>query len=264
MKISSSRFQDWMPKERRINRSNDKGLLVIKSVWEMQEDRVMEMISSFASEDDVETFTLYRLNIAPAESTALFQFLSHIKNLKKLQIINCTLTNIAIRELAEFLKKDNHDLESGNCELTELDVSGNIGFTDEGAKYLCDALKSDNCKLTRLDVRDNGFTAEGAKYLCDALKSDNCKLTELNVSYNDFTAEGAKYLCDALKSDNCKLTKLYVSYNGFTAEGAKYLSEALKSGNCKLIKLDVSVNGFTAEDVKNLMDAKSDNCKLIY
>ncbi|XP_028391955.1 protein NLRC5-like [Dendronephthya gigantea] len=80
------RFQDWMPKERCIDKSNDKALLVIKCVWEMQEDRVMKMISSFASEDDDELFTLRALNIAPAESTALFKFLSHIKNLKQLKI----------------------------------------------------------------------------------------------------------------------------------------------------------------------------------
>ncbi|XP_028391964.1 NACHT, LRR and PYD domains-containing protein 3-like [Dendronephthya gigantea] len=221
------RFQDWMPKKRRIDWSNDKSLLVIKSVWEMQEDRVMKMISSFASEDDDsfasedddlfaseddhERFTLFGLNIAPAESTALFKFLSHIKNLKQLKINGCTVTNITIRELAEFLKKDKHGLENDNCELTELDVSNNTGLTTEGVKYLSDALKSDNCKLTKLYVSANDLKTEGVKYLSDALKSDNCKLTKLYVSANDLETKGAKYLSDALKSDNCKLTKLNVS-----------------------------------------------------
>ncbi|XP_028407917.1 NACHT, LRR and PYD domains-containing protein 12-like [Dendronephthya gigantea] len=215
------RFQDWMPKERYIDGSNDEGLLVIKSVWEMQEDRVMKMISSFASEDDDsfasaddhETFTLSNINIAPAESSALFKFLSHIKNLKKLKINFCTVRNITMRELAEFLKKDNHGLENDNCELTELDVSENYLET-EAVKYLSDALKSDNCKLAKLDVSGNDLTTEGVKYLSDALKSDNCKLTELNVigndlktenvRGNDLTTEDIKYLSDA-KRDNCKL-----------------------------------------------------------
>ncbi|XP_028391959.1 NACHT, LRR and PYD domains-containing protein 1-like [Dendronephthya gigantea] len=197
-----------MPKKRRIAKSNDKGLLVIKCVWEMQEDSVMKMISSFASDDDDETFTLRELNIAPAESTALFKFLSHIKNLKQLRISRCTVTNIAIRELAKFLKKDNHDLENDNCELTELDVSSNIGLKTEGVKCLSDALKSDNCKLTELDVSGNDLKTEAARYLSNALKSDNCKLTKLNVSRNDLKAGGVKYLSDALKSDNSKLTEL--------------------------------------------------------
>ncbi|XP_028403911.1 NACHT, LRR and PYD domains-containing protein 12-like [Dendronephthya gigantea] len=234
------RFQDWMPKKRHIAKSNVKGLLVIKCVWEMQEDRVMKMISSFASEDDVETFTLYELNIAPAESAALFKFLNHIKNLKQLRISRCTVTNIAIRELAEFLKKDNHGPESNNCELTELNVSDN-DLKTEGAKYLSDALKSDNCKLTKLDVSVNGLKTEDIKYLSDALKNINCKLTKLDVRGNDLKTEGAKYLSDALKSDNCKLTELNVSVNDLQTEGVKYLSDALKSDYCKLTKLDVRV-----------------------
>ncbi|XP_028391881.1 NACHT, LRR and PYD domains-containing protein 1-like [Dendronephthya gigantea] len=218
---------------------------------------------------------------------------SHIKNLKKLEIERCTMTNIAIRELAEFLKKDNHGLARGNSELIELNVSYNDGLlTAEAAEYLSDALKSDNCKLTKLDVSSNDLTAdsvkylsealktdsckltklvisgsaltlEGAKYLSEALKSDNCKLTELDVSSNDLAADSAKCLSDALESRNCKLTKLDVSDNVFTAEGAKYLSDALKSDSSKLTKLDVSGNYFTAEGAKYLSDAlKSRNCEL--
>ena len=211
LKISLPRFQEWMPKVRRIDANTNKtSFLVIKSVWEMQEPDVMkELSSSFACGKDDEGFCLEKLNIAPAESTALFKFLSHIKNLKQLKIRCCTMTNIAIRELAEFLKTYNHalDLKGDNCKLTELEVSFN-NLTDESAKYLSDALKSANCKLTELDVSGNELTDEGAKYLSDALKSASCKLTELDVSGNELTDEGAKYLSDALKSASCKLTEL--------------------------------------------------------
>ncbi|XP_028391883.1 NACHT, LRR and PYD domains-containing protein 12-like [Dendronephthya gigantea] len=258
------RFQDWMPYKRCIDKSNDKALLVIKSVWEMQEDHVMEMISSFASEDDNETFTLLQLNIAPAESTALFKFLSHIKNLKNLEIFGCDWMKInTVRELAEFLK-NNHGLGSANCELIGLNVNDNIGLTGEGAKYSSHALKSDNCsKLTKLDVTANELIPEFAKYLSDALKSDNCQLTKLYLSHNDLKSEFVEYLGDALKSDNCKLTELDISKNRLSDEGAKYLSDALKSDNCKLTELDISQNHLTAEGVEYLSDAlKSFNCKL--
>ncbi|XP_028391960.1 NACHT, LRR and PYD domains-containing protein 12-like [Dendronephthya gigantea] len=293
-------FKDWMPKKLGIDKSNDKGLLVIKSVWEMQEDRVMKMISSFTSENDNsfasegddsfasedddsfasegddsfgsqvgdrETFALIGLNIEPAESTALFKFLSHIKNLNQLKITGCTVTNITIRELAKFLKKDNHGLESDNCELTELNVSSNIGLTTIDWEYfLNDALESDNCELSELNVSSNiGLTTIAWEYLLsDALKSDNCELIELNVSNNDLKTEGAKYLSDALKSDNCKLTELHVSNSiGLTTEGCKYLSDALKSDNCKLTKLNVRHSDLQTDGVKYLSEAlKSDNCKL--
>ncbi len=43
-------------------------------------------------------------------------------------------------------------------------------------------MKSDNCKLTKLGISRNKLTDEGAKYLSDALKSENCKLTTLDIS----------------------------------------------------------------------------------
>ncbi|XP_028413777.1 NACHT, LRR and PYD domains-containing protein 3-like [Dendronephthya gigantea] len=255
------RFQDWMPKIRRID-SVDKGLLVIKCVWEMQEDHVMELISSFACEDDDEEFSLRGLDIAPAESTALFNFLSHIRNLKKLQIYKCSMTNIAIRGLGEFLRNDSHTLKGNNCKLNELSVGYN-SLTAEGAKCLSDALKSNNCKLTKLDVRGNDLKAGGAKYLSDALKSDNCKLTELDIRGNALTIKGAEYLSDALKSNNCKLSKLNLRDNDIEDDGAKYLSDAMTSDQCKLIELDVRGNTLTIKGAEYLSDAlKSDNCKL--
>ena len=42
-------------------------------------------------------------------------------------------------------------------------------LTDEGAKYLSDALKSDNCKLTKLDVSRNELTAKGVEYLSETI-----------------------------------------------------------------------------------------------
>jgi Ran GTPase-activating protein (RanGAP) involved in mRNA processing and transport len=270
--ISLPRFHDWMPKSAEIN-GHDNTLFVIKCVHEMQDVRAMELIASFGCEYDGERyneFHLADLNIAPAESTALFAFLGYIKHLHTLKIKNCRMGHFALLELVKLLQKENEiaDLDDAlrneNCKVTRLHITGH-SLTAEGAKYVSDALKSDNCKLTLLDISDNTLTDEGAKYLSDALKSDNCKLTELNISANGLTVEGAKYLSDALKSDNCKLTELDISHNILTHVGAKYLSDALKSNNCKLTELDISHNGLTDEGVKYLSDAlKSDNCKLTY
>ena len=257
-------------------------LLVIKCVHEMQEIRVMKSLAaSFGSENDYEGVGLQHMDIAPAESTALFDFLSYIKNLKMLSISSCQMQHFAFRELAKLLSKDNEitslkivgsrvpitaadvkhitdALRSGNCKLTTLDISDNASdnkLTDEGAKYLSDALTSGNCKLTTLINSFNSLTDEGAKYLSDALKSDNCKLTTLNIFGNELTDEGAKYLSDALTSDSCKLTTLDISCNRLTGESAKYLSDALKSDNCKLTTLYISGNELTdAECAKYLSD----------
>ena len=49
---------------------------------------------------------------------------------------------------------------------------------------------NDNCKLTELDMDDNKLTDDGGKYLSDALKSDNCKLTASYINGNKLTDEG--------------------------------------------------------------------------
>ena len=248
-----------MPKVGCIDPRDDTLLYVIKCVHEMQEvSRVMEL-ASFTC--DNKEFIMVGINISPAESTALFEFLSYIKNLNKLVIRKCYMEHFAFRELAKSLIRDN-DI---NCKLTRLAINNSI-LTGECVKYLSDALKSGNCNLTELNIRSSKLTDEDAQYLSDALESDNCKLTQLDISGNKLTYEGAKYLSDALKSGNCKLTQLDITHNQLTYEGAKYLSDALESGNCKLTQLDIKFNKLTDEGDKYLRIAKSkmsDNRKLI-
>ena len=233
-------------------------LFVIKCVHEMQEVRVMEVITSFMHQGNSrKTFSLFNVNIEPVESTALFEFLSYDKNMHTLHIFGCRMPNSAYRELAKLLIQNNK-----LRKLTELRIL-NSPVTDESACYLNNALKSGNCKLTKLMIFNCELTDEGGRYLSDALKSGSCKLTELDIAGNRLTEQGARYLSDALKSDNCKLTKLQIACDSLTDEGARYLSDALKSDNCKLIELDISVNRLTDEGCRYLRDSlKSDKCRL--
>ena len=91
-----------------VEHCDDKTLLLIKCVHEMQEVRVMEFIASFTrGGKKYEEFHLDKLNISPVESTALFEFLSYIKNLKKLVIRECYMEHFALRELAKLLIRNN-------------------------------------------------------------------------------------------------------------------------------------------------------------
>ncbi len=152
-----------MPKTGKIGDNN--ALLVVKCIHEMQENRVMESLAaSFGSEDDVKEVCLagqgaagqVQMNIAPAESSALFDFLSYIKSLNMLKICNCSMEHFAFSEMAKLLSKDN--------EITSL-VMSLVRITDLDAKHIADALRSDSCKLTTLHIRGNKLTDEGAKYL---------------------------------------------------------------------------------------------------
>ena len=101
-----------MPKTAVIqNNKND--LLAIKCVHKMQATGVMKEFADLLGREVVDkSFCLYCVNIAPAESTALFEFLSHIKNLQMLQIFGCNMEHLSTHKLAELL------LTSVNCKLT--------------------------------------------------------------------------------------------------------------------------------------------------
>ncbi len=236
---------------------DEKTLLVIKCVHEMQEVRVMNRIASFACEEDDEgkhkELFLDQLDISPMECTALFEFLSYIKNLKRLDITRCKTKHFVFRELAKLLLQDN--------DITAL-VMRNVGMTDEDAQHIIDALGNEDCKVTKLDIGSNALTDECVKYLGDVLKSDNCKLTELDISLNELTDKSAEYLSDALKSTKCKLTKLDINNKKLTDEGARCLRGALESGDCKLTELNINSNKLTHKGDKHLRDAlEIANCK---
>ena len=282
-----SRFQDWIPKVGRITRDSSKTLFAIKCLCEIQNVSVMKSSASCMRQSGKtsQECEVFGCSISPVEFTALFEFLSYIKNFQKLSIYSCTMENFAFRELAKLLIRDNEITElflqrvdmndrnikaiadvlsNGKCKLTTLHINTNR-LTDESAKYLSDALKNNNCKLTYIDISDNDLRDLGANYLSDGLKSDSCKLTHLIIRNNYLRDKGAKHLSSALKSNKCKLTNLDISENHLGDEGVKYLSDALMNDNCKLTHLDIHGNELTDEGARHLSDAlKTDNCKLVY
>jgi hypothetical protein len=106
----------------------------------MQNDSVMELVTSFMREkNDITTktvsFGLFGLNIAPVESTALFEFLSYSNNMQMIHIMNCTMQKFACHELAKLLIQDNEVIKLGNCKLTELSII-ECRLTDEDLRHL--------------------------------------------------------------------------------------------------------------------------------
>ena len=145
-----------MPKTALIQ-NNKYDLLAIKCVHEMQATGVMKKFAALLGREDVDkSVCLYCLNIAPTESTALFEFLSQIENLHMLKISGCNIEHFATHKLAELL------LTSVNCKLTRLDISKN-NLTDKSSRSLSEALKNGNCKLTELKISDNNLTDESCR-----------------------------------------------------------------------------------------------------
>ena len=59
-------------------------------------------------------------------------------------------------------------LTHSNCKLNSLNLSSNLGISDEGVKYLAEALTHSNCKLNSLNVSNKKRilrVTEGVKYM---------------------------------------------------------------------------------------------------
>ena len=203
----------------------------------MQEISDMELFASFIRDNEgknIQTFSMAGLNIIPVDSIALFEYLSKIKTLRKLEFSYCAMEDLTFSELAKLFIKDS--------DITNVTLIS-AQLTYENAKHIIDALSNEKCKLSNLGITGDKLNSESAKYLSDVLKNKNCKLTSLDLIGNELTNEGVSYLSDALKRDSCKLTNLSVCYNQLTDESVRRLSDALKGDNCKLVDLGISGNG---------------------
>ena len=242
------------PEEGRI-RCSDKTLLVIKCAHEMQKHRVMKRIAKFANEDEESDGTrkevfLDQLEISPMESTALFEFLSYIRNFNKLEITRCRANHFAFCELAKLLFCNN--------DITTL-VLREVGMTDQDAKHIIDALGGKNCKVTKLDIGTNMLTDKSVRCLSDVLMTSNCKLTELDISQNKLTDQSARYLRDALRNKECNLTELNIKHNKLTQKGDGYLRDVQKDINGKR-KLNIVLAATKSDDSETSNFSQSTCC----
>ena len=215
-------------------------------------------------EIDFNAVVFENCQLGPVDCTAIVNF---VKMHNEILMINLRLNNIGrlgCKELSEFLVLST-SVSDGNYKLSSLELSA-TNLTDEGVKYLAEALKDSNCELNSLNLTDNNLTNEGIKYLAEALKHSNCKLKSLNLTEvidNNLSNERIEYLAEALMDSNCKLNSLNLTCNKLTDWEANCLAEALKDSNCKLNSLNLSGNQLTDEGAKCLAEAlKDSNCKL--
>ena len=181
------RFQDWIPNVGRITHNNGTTLFVIKCLYEIQDAPVMaSSASTMGQRGDIvpQEFEIFGCSILPVEFTALFEFVSYIRNIERLSIYCCTMEHFAFRELAKLLIKDN--------KISELSLQL-VHMNDRNIKAIINVLSNEKCKLTNLHINKNKLTNESAKYLSDAMKNGNCKLTHIDISENDLKDLGVNY-----------------------------------------------------------------------
>ncbi|XP_073732577.1 protein NLRC3 [Misgurnus anguillicaudatus] len=165
-----------------------------------------------------------------------------IKESKKVQLCNCSITNEGCAAL-------NSALRSNPSHLRDLDLSWN-DLRDLGVKLISLGLRNPHCKLEILKLDHCYFSVEGCVALTSALASNPSHLRHLDLSYNNIKDSGVKLLSTVLRDPDCKLKTLELCYCGVTYKGCADLASALKSNPSHLTELNLSWNNLGDSGVK--------------
>ncbi|XP_015259933.1 PREDICTED: NACHT, LRR and PYD domains-containing protein 3 [Cyprinodon variegatus] len=154
---------------------------------------------------------------------------SSICKVKKLNLLDCLLSEISCASLGSALK-------SNPAHLTELNLSRTN--LDPGMKELSGFLQSPLCKLQTLRLKNCTSSKISWASLGSALKSNPFHLTELGLGGNNLDPV-MKDLSGFLQSPLCKLQRLSLSNCRLSEISWASLGSALKSNPSHLIKLDL-------------------------
>ncbi|XP_050808763.1 NACHT, LRR and PYD domains-containing protein 3-like isoform X3 [Gopherus flavomarginatus] len=173
--------------------------------------------------------------------------------LKKLELVNCSLTAACCRDLSSVLNT--------KTTLTELDLSYKV-LGNSGIKLLCEGLKHPNCKVQKLRVQYCCITGAACGDLAAVLRT-NQSLTELNLNGNPLGDSGVQRLCEGLKHPSCKLQRLWLEDCHLKDTCGRDLAAVLRTKQ-SLTELEMCRNYDLRETaVQQLCEGlKHPNCKL--
>ncbi|RLN89103.1 hypothetical protein BBJ28_00006555 [Nothophytophthora sp. Chile5] len=181
---------------------------------------------------------------------------SHLRDLKSLDLSDCSFEDEGVVQLAEAISKQTNlqilklrdaslgaggaemvakALASGKIQLVELDLSGNE-LMDEGIAALAPLLTSQPLlKVLRLD--ENEVTSDGLKQFVTALDAGSLPvLEELSLCGNEITAKGAIAVVDTFVPSKTSLKRLELDSNMISDQGVSYIKAALaKQGKADVL-----------------------------
>ncbi|XP_076811496.1 NACHT, LRR and PYD domains-containing protein 3-like isoform X3 [Clavelina lepadiformis] len=151
---------------------------------------------------------------------------SCLKNVKRLILINCSISSAGARIIADSLQWLSFPIETLKLGFNQ------IG--DEGVKVLSNYLN--NVEL--LDLSKCGVSSIGVKAICDAIERLLYHRVSLVLDMNEIGNNGAEKFSSSLK----KIKSLSLRRCGITEAGAKKLSDGLNNLQCPLEELNLWEN----------------------
>ena len=168
-------------------------------------------------------------------------------NLKCVTFSSCHLTAVDCSSLVNVINVQ---------QISYLDLSFN-SIGPLGCVEICELLKCRESQLKWLNLKRNQLTDEGAKYLAEAINNNNnCQLRTLDLSLNKISCIGAQHLAEAINNNNCHLRSLNLLFNKISDIGAQHLAEAIiNNNNCRLRMLDLRRNNISDIGAQHLAKA---------
>ncbi|KAM3622800.1 uncharacterized protein V6R79_003320 [Siganus canaliculatus] len=172
-------------------------------------------------------------------------------SLKKLNVSNCGITDLACRYLATVIWERATDWQA--VQLTDIDLSRN-SLKDAGVREISAGLKSPYSSLRKLNLSYCSLTENCCAELASGFAAEESVLSEVDLSGNDLRDRGMEKLCVGLRNPQCHLEKLALRSCGLSSRSIQFLISALKSNPHHLAELHLMGNEMVESGTDVLLD----------
>ena len=246
--------------------SDDASLLIMRCLREVQvEEIAKEACETTAINDIIALDCLDAFLLPSSDWSAFFYVFEHMKNLKKLDLLESFLGEESYLEVLRLLEQ--RCVEELSLSAPTSGSAGNIfKALIKNMQTKCSLNHKQCSKLIKLFINKHDLTDENLLSMCEFFKNGHAVcLKELHLRNCEIRShESLTSLCEVLDSKLCpELINLDLGINFIGDEGLTFLCRTLTKQ--KLLKLDIGLCSLTNECLTVLCELlRNDCCNLTY